>query len=85
MKILERDIYSLSEIKDNILASKGKQILIKEFNRQGKKVHEYNGQIMDTYQNLFLVKVSLNNYFINKSFSYADMVTNEWFYEICED
>ena len=84
MKILEVNINSLDEIKNEIVSNVGKTIVIQEFNKQGKQIHEYTGEIMDTYASLFLVKVSTNNFFINRSFSYADFITRDRSYEILE-
>lgn len=82
MRIIENNARSVDCVKTEIEESLGKHIYITEFNKQGKKIKEYNGEIVNTYNSLFLVRVLGKNYSINKSLSYVDLITNELEYEI---
>lgn len=82
MRVIESEIRSVDEVKNDITASRGKNILISEFNKQGKKLREYSGEIMETYERVFLIKVPTNKFYINKSFSYVDLITKDIEYEI---
>ena len=82
MKITEVDIKSVEEIKKEIEENIGKQISIKEFNKQGKKLKEFNGVVLSAYTNLFLVKINIKGNYLNKSFSYVDFLTKDLSYEL---
>lgn len=84
MRIIERENRSAEDVKNEIISCKGKSILISEFNKQGRKIKEYTGEIVDTYASVFLVKVNTNNYLINKSFAYVEFLTRDRHYEIQE-
>ena len=81
MKIVH-ETKSLIDVKNDIETNVGKHIVITEFNKQGKKLKEYSGEIADSYNSLFLVKVCQGNFKLNKTFSYVDFITNEMSYEI---
>lgn len=78
----ETEIKSVAEIKTEIESNIGKTIVIREFNKQGKRLKEMQGTILSSYNNLFLVKVNIKNNYINKSFSYIDFLTKEFVFEI---
>lgn len=82
MRTIESELRSIDDIKEEIFSAIGKTIIIKEFNKQGKVLHEFVGEILSVYNNLFLVKVETNRFSINKSFSFVDFITNELKYEI---
>ena len=71
-------IESIQEIETNI----GKNIHITETNKQGKKIKEYSGEILESYNSLFLVKINSGSYKLNKTFPYVDFITNEMSFEI---
>lgn len=73
---------SIEDVKNQIISHVGNGIGIREYNKQGKIVHEYSGTITQTFDNLFLIKININNYSINKSFTYADLTLREREYEI---
>lgn len=72
----------LSKMKDEIEANVGNKIFIKEFNKQKKLLRQYSGNILQTYNNLFIVKVINERFSLNKSFSYVDFSTGELTYEL---
>lgn len=82
MKTVEKSNINIEDVKNEISENVGKQILIKESNRAGKKIKEYSGIILNAYASLFLVKVEIRASYINKSFSYVDFLTNELTFEI---
>ena len=82
MKTVDIRTGSLQDVKNEIESNVGKQIVIKEFNRQGKKIKEFSGIILNAYASLFIVKVQIRENFLNKSFSYVDFLTNEMTFEI---
>lgn len=82
MRTIESESMSIEDIKEDISSAIGKIIIINEYNKQGKVLHEYVGEILSVYNNLFLVKVETNRFSINKSFSFVDFITKELKYEI---
>ena len=82
MKTNEKISVNIEDVKNEITSNIGKQIIIKEYNKQGKLIKQFNGEILNSYDNLFLVKVKINNSSLNKSFSFIDFLTNELKYEI---
>ncbi|MBO5954679.1 MAG: Veg family protein [Clostridia bacterium] len=82
MKTSEKSNISIEDVKSEISENVGKQIIIKESNRQGKKIKEYKGIILNAYASLFIVRVQIRENFLNKSFSYVDFLTNELTFEI---
>ena len=82
MKTNEKTSVNIEDVKNEITSNIGKQIEIKEYNKQGKLIKQFNGEILNCYDNLFLVKVKINNSNLNKSFSFIDFLTNELKYEI---
>ena len=82
MRITHTETKSLIEIKEEISNNIGKNIVITEYNKQGKKMKEYNAEILEAYNSLFLVKIIGNKFTLNKTFSYVDFVTNELNFEI---
>ena len=82
MKTNEKISVNIEDVKNEITSNIGKQIEIKEYNKQGKLIKQFNGEILNSYDNLFLVKVKINNSSLNKSFSFIDFLTNELKYEI---
>lgn len=76
------DTIPISEVKDTIKNNIGQSIVIKEFNRQRRQINEYTGKIVNVYDSVFLVDVSLNKYHINKSFSYVDFSIGDMVYRI---
>lgn len=82
MKTVEKETRSLDEVKDEIEANIGKKIVVNEFNRQGKKIKEFSGTLLNAYESLFIVRVQIRENHLNKSFSYVDFLTNEMTFEI---
>lgn len=82
MKTVQTETVSIEELKQIIKANINKQILIKEYNKQGKLLKKTEGVIVDAYNSVFLVKVNIRENFLNKSYSYIDFLTKELVYEI---
>ena len=82
MKTIEKNNISIEDVKNEITLNVGKKIKILENNRQGKKVKEFFGEILNAYASLFIVKVKIRENYLNKSFSYVDFLTNELTFEI---
>ena len=82
MKTNENTNMSSDDIKKEILLNVGKHIIIKEYNKQGKLIKQFSGEILNCYNNLFLVKIKINSSYLNKSFSFIDFLTNDLKYEI---
>jgi len=82
MKTIQTETVTIEEIKKAIQENKNKQILIKEYNKQGKLLKKTEGIIIDAYNSVFLVKTNIKGNNINKSFSYIDFITKELVYEI---
>ena len=82
MKTIEKTSVNIEDVKSEISANIGKKIKIQDSNRQGKKVKEYMGEIIDAYDRLFIVRVQIRENYLNKSFSYVDFLTNEMSYLI---
>ena len=82
MKTVEKNNVSIEDVKSEISANIGHFIKIQESNRQGRKVKEFIGEIIDAYDRLFIVRVQIRENYLNKSFSYVDFLTNEMTYEI---
>lgn len=73
MKILSTDNSAVDHVKDEIIASVGKSIQIKEYNRQRRLLHTYVGEIKSCYDSLFLVECHVNENRLNRSFTYVDV------------
>ena len=84
MKTVQVEISTIDYIKKSILVNKNKQILIKEFNKQGKLLKKTEGIIIDAYNSVFLVKINVKGNTLNKSFSYIDFLTKDIEYEILD-
>lgn len=82
MKTIQTKPITIEEIKNTIQKNINKQILIKEFNKQGKLLNRIEGTIIGAYNSIFLARTNIKGYFINKSFSYIDFLTKELFFEI---
>ncbi len=84
MKTILNENMPIENVKDEISSHIGKEITIKEYNKQGRMINEYMGVVVDTYSSLFLVNVSVNNYHINKSFSYVNFSIGDMVYNFTE-
>ncbi len=84
MRTIEKSLRSVEDIKTDIIQNVGKDIVVRESNRQGKQIKEYLGTIVDTYESLFLMNVRVNSSRFNKSFSYVELLTREFSYEFPE-
>ncbi len=84
MKTTEKNNTTIEDIKTQIVSNIGKNIKIQECNRQGRKLKEFNGIILNAYASLFIVKVQVRDNTLNKSFSYVDFLTNEMSFEILD-
>ena len=82
MKTIEKTSVNIEDVKNEISTNIGKQIRIQESNRQGKKVKEFEGEILSAYDRLFIVRVQIRENYLNKSFSYVDFLTNEMSYNV---
>lgn len=82
MKIVQTEPINIEEIKKLIQENKNKQILVKEYNKQGKLLKKTECVIIDAYNSVFLVKINIKGNNLNKSFSYIDFLTKELVYEI---
>ena len=82
MKTVEKTNVNIEDVKNEINLNIGKQIKIQERNRQGKKIKEYSGVVLNAYDSLFIVRVQIRENYLNKSFSYVDFLTNEMIFEI---
>ncbi len=82
MKILSPESASVGIVKDDIVENVGRDIELKEFNRQGRLLHTYIGTIKQIYDSVFLVECHTHGYKINKSFSYVDVAIGEFTYEL---
>ena len=82
MKTVQVEISTIDDIKKSIEVNKNNQILIKEYNKQGKLLKKTEGIIIDAYNSVFLVKINIKGNTLNKSFSYIDFLTKELVYEI---
>ena len=84
MKMLDVDTQTEERVKENINVNIGNNITIRRFNRQGRKIEEWTGEISSVYNDVFCIKQLINKYSINRSFSYADMTTNIYDYDITQ-
>ena len=82
MKALTVDTTTDLVVKDDISKNLGSNIKITKFNKQGKEQGSFTGEINGIYDNGFSVKREVNNYPINNFFSYAQMATTEYEYDI---
>jgi len=82
MKTNEKTSVNIEDIKNEISLNLGHFVKIQENNRQGKKIKEYTGEILGAYDKLFIVRVQIRENYLNKSFSYVDVITNDMAYEI---
>lgn len=85
MKTISVENLPVDAIKQEIKLSLNKKVEITEHNKQGKLIHRYNGIIESVHDNLFLVRVELNGYTLNKSFTYVDFSIGELKYSILEE
>lgn len=74
----------VDKIKQEINTNIGKRIEVVEHNKQGKLLHKYNGVIESAHSNVFVVKVDLRGYTLNKSFTYVDFSIGELQYNIMD-
>mgnify|MGYP005769947049 CR=1 FL=1 len=77
MKTLIDNNISLDFVKKDIKEKVGHNIIVQELNKQKKIIHEYQGKIIDVYDNVFLVATNIHNYVVNKSFNYIDFSIGE--------
>lgn len=82
MKALQNKQLTLEEIKNIIKQKVGNTICINQINKQGKKLNETIGTIISSYENFFLVKVEINKFSVNKTFSYIDFLTNDFVFTV---
>ena len=82
MKILSPESASVDVVKDDISSNVGRDIELKEYNRQGRLLHTYVGTIKQIFDSVFLVECRAHGYKINKSFSYVDVAIGEFTYEL---
>ncbi len=80
MKILSTDNSLVDHVKDEIQGSVGKSIEIKEYNRQRRLLHTYVGEIKSVYDSLFLVECQVDEYKLNRSFTYVDVAIGDFEY-----
>ena len=69
MKTFIDNNISLDFVKKDIKEKVGHNIIVQELNKQKKIIHEYQGKIIDVYDNVFLVATNIHNYVVNKSFN----------------
>lgn len=81
MKMIELNCGDLQQIKERITSYLNKTVVIKQVNKQNKILKQYKGVILNCYDNLFLVKVENCGYFLNKTFTYTDFLTNEYIFQ----
>ncbi len=82
MKILSTDNSVVDHVKDEICGSVGKSIEIKEYNRQRRLLHTYFGEIKSCYDSLFLVECHVDEYRLNRSFTYVDVAIGGFEFQI---
>lgn len=82
MKVSANTVVPIDDIKNEISSSVGRTIVIKEFNRQKKFIHQYIGIILEVYDSVFLVDVNVNKYHIKKSFSYVNFSIGDMSFEL---
>lgn len=65
---------NIGKIKEKIENNKGKQLKFR-FNGSRNQIEEFNGIIENTYNSIFIIRIS-NNKEQLKSFSYNDVLTD---------
>ncbi len=63
---------NVDKVRDEVKSKEGK-ILHFKFNGSRNQIVEFKGEIIETYQAIFVVKLIDNNI---KSFSYSDLITS---------
>lgn len=63
---------NIDKVRDEVKSNEGK-ILHFKINGSRNQIVEFDGQIIETYQSIFVVKLNDNNI---KSFSYSDLITS---------
>ncbi len=84
MKNISVENLPIDEVKNKIFASLNKKIEITQFSKQGKLLHKFIGVIVNAYDNLFVIKIELNGYQFNKSFTYIDFSIGDFKFEIID-
>ena len=82
MRTIEKQPVSISDIQTLLNENVNKQVCVVLKNKQGKKIKEFVGSVVNTYASHFVLRIKINNNFINKSFAYVDFLTNELSLEI---
>ncbi len=77
MKTVSVESIPVDKVKETIKANIGHHIEILEHNKQGKLLHRYRGVIEGAYDNVLVVKLDLQGYTLNKSFTYVDFSIGE--------
>lgn len=67
---------TIQDVKSLIAENIGKNVRIRESNKQGKIINEFTGELIGTYVCFFVLKMKINECYIKKSFSYVDFLTN---------
>lgn len=63
---------NIEKVRDEVKSNEGKVLHFK-INGSRNQIIEFDGQIIETYQSIFVVKLEDNNI---KSFSYNDLITS---------
>ena len=82
MKALAVDTTTDLVVKDDISKNLGKNISITKFNKQGKEQGTYVGEINEISNNGFVFKRNINGNSVHSFYSYAQMATSEYTYDI---
>ena len=67
---------TLNEIKQAIMALKGKQINM-QVNNGRKKIVHYQGVVENIYQSVFVVKIENDNVIDKKSYSFTEVLCGD--------
>ncbi len=67
---------TLNEIKQAIMALKGKQINM-QVNNGRKKIVHYQGVVENIYQSVFVVKIQNDNVIDKKSYSFTEVLCGD--------
>ena len=73
---MRREMLNLNEIKDKILAIKGKDIDI-TINRGRKKIDSYLGIVENVYPSVFTVRILNNRQLKNLTCSYSEVLCGD--------
>ena len=73
---MRKPLFSLDEVKNNILALKGKNIEMK-INKGRKKIIEYEGVIENIYNSVFVVRVDKQPNIDKLSLSFSDVLCGD--------